>query len=83
MEYRELGETGLMASVIGLGTWVMGGWMWGGAEDRESLGTLRRAIDMGINLIDTAPIYAPIHPTQTSASSGTFGLPGRSTRGAL
>ncbi|MFQ5991434.1 MAG: aldo/keto reductase, partial [Nitrospiraceae bacterium] len=45
------------ASVIGLGTWVMGGWMWGGAEDRESLSTLRRALDLGVNLIDTAPIY--------------------------
>lgn len=57
MEYRELGTTGLSASVIGLGTWVMGGWLWGGAEDRESLATIRRAIDLGINLIDTAPIY--------------------------
>lgn len=57
MEYRELGSTGLKTSVIGLGTWVMGGWMWGGAEDRESLATIRRAIDLGVNLIDTAPIY--------------------------
>lgn len=57
MEYRELGNTGLRASVIGLGTWVMGGWMWGGAEDRDSLATIRRAIELGINLIDTAPIY--------------------------
>jgi aryl-alcohol dehydrogenase-like predicted oxidoreductase len=57
MEYRELGITGLSASVIGLGTWVMGGWLWGGAEDRESLATVRRAIELGINLIDTAPIY--------------------------
>ncbi len=57
MEYRELGSTGLKPSVIGLGTWVMGGWMWGGAEDRESLATIRRAIDLGVNLIDTAPIY--------------------------
>lgn len=57
MEYRELGNTGLQASVIGLGTWVMGGWMWGGAEDRDSFTTIRRAIELGINLIDTAPIY--------------------------
>ncbi|MFQ5931116.1 MAG: aldo/keto reductase [Nitrospiraceae bacterium] len=57
MEYHQLGETGLMASVIGVGTWVMGGWMWGGAEDLDSLATLRRAIELGINLIDTAPIY--------------------------
>ncbi|MEW6543553.1 MAG: aldo/keto reductase [Nitrospirota bacterium] len=57
MEYRELGVTGLKASVVGLGTWVIGGWMWGGAEDRESLAAIRRAIELGVNLIDTAPIY--------------------------
>ena len=57
MEYRELGETGLKVSVIGLGTWVMGGWLWGGADDRESMAALRHAIDLGINLIDTAPVY--------------------------
>ncbi|WP_447979368.1 aldo/keto reductase [Candidatus Nitrospira bockiana] len=57
MEYRTLGNTGLDVSVIGLGTWVMGGWLWGGAEDRESIGTIRRALELGVNLIDTAPIY--------------------------
>lgn len=57
MDYRELGRTGLKASAIGLGTWVMGGSLWGGAEDRDSIATIRRAIDLGINLIDTAPIY--------------------------
>ncbi len=57
MDYRELGQTGLKASVIGLGTWVIGGWLWSGAEDRDSLATIRRAIELGVNLIDTAPIY--------------------------
>lgn len=57
MEYRELGHTGLQVSVIGLGTWVIGGWMWSGAEDGESLATIRLAFDLGINLIDTAPVY--------------------------
>jgi len=57
MEYRTIGETGLRASVIGLGTWVMGGWLWGGASETESLATIREALDLGINLIDTAPIY--------------------------
>jgi len=57
MEYRTLGETGLQASVIGLGTWVMGGWLWGGANENESLATIREALDLGVNLIDTAPIY--------------------------
>lgn len=57
MDYRALGHTGLKPSVIGLGTWVIGGWLWGGAEDRESLATIRRAIELGVNLVDTAPIY--------------------------
>ncbi|MGH7256429.1 MAG: aldo/keto reductase [Nitrospirales bacterium] len=57
MDYREVPGTGLKASVIGQGTWVMGGWLWGGAEDRESLATIRCALELGVNLIDTAPIY--------------------------
>jgi aryl-alcohol dehydrogenase-like predicted oxidoreductase len=61
MDYRTLGSTGLRASVIGLGTWVAGGWMWGGADDGESLAAIRTALDAGINLIDTAPIYGHGH----------------------
>lgn len=44
-------------SRIGLGTWAIGGWMWGGADDAASVATLRGAIERGINLIDTAPVY--------------------------
>jgi aryl-alcohol dehydrogenase-like predicted oxidoreductase len=44
-------------SRIGLGTWAIGGWMWGGADDATSIATIRKAIESGINLIDTAPVY--------------------------
>lgn len=44
-------------SRIGLGTWAIGGWMWGGADDDRSVTTIRSALDRGINLIDTAPVY--------------------------
>jgi len=44
-------------SRIGLGTWAIGGWMWGGTDQNASIATIRRAIDSGINLIDTAPAY--------------------------
>ena len=44
-------------SRIGLGTWAIGGWMWGGADDATSIATIRTAIESGINLIDTAPVY--------------------------
>jgi len=57
MQYRPLGQSGISASVVGLGTWVMGGWMWGGADESESIRAIHAALDSGINLIDTAPIY--------------------------
>ncbi|HBS79595.1 MAG TPA: general stress protein [Pseudomonas sp.] len=44
-------------SRIGLGTWAIGGWMWGGADDDRSVTTIRSALERGINLIDTAPVY--------------------------
>jgi aryl-alcohol dehydrogenase-like predicted oxidoreductase len=57
MEMIGIAETGLVASRIGLGTWSIGGWMWGGADDRESIRTIHAALDGGITLIDTAPVY--------------------------
>src|SRR5271169_5371401 len=50
-------EASLTVSRIGLGTWAIGGWMWGGTDDQESVNTIRAAVDRGINLIDTAPAY--------------------------
>ncbi len=45
------------ASRIGLGTWALGGWMWGGADDDASVRTIHDALDKGVTLIDTAPVY--------------------------
>jgi aryl-alcohol dehydrogenase-like predicted oxidoreductase len=44
-------------SRIGLGTWAISGWMWGRTDDALSVATIRNALDAGINLIDTAPVY--------------------------
>jgi aryl-alcohol dehydrogenase-like predicted oxidoreductase len=44
-------------SRVGLGTWAIGGAMWGGSNDGESIKTIQHAVDVGINLIDTAPVY--------------------------
>jgi aryl-alcohol dehydrogenase-like predicted oxidoreductase len=44
-------------SRIALGTWAIGGWMWGGTDEHESIQTIHAALDRGINLIDTAPVY--------------------------
>ena len=57
MQYRALGDSGIRASVVGLGTWVMGGWMWGGTSDEDSIAAIHASLDHGVNLIDTAPIY--------------------------
>lgn len=57
MEHIAIGTSGIAASRIGLGTWAIGGWMWGGSEERESIATIEAAIDHGITLIDTAPVY--------------------------
>lgn len=45
------------ASRIALGTWAIGGWMWGGPDDKNAIATIHRALDLGINIIDTAPVY--------------------------
>jgi aryl-alcohol dehydrogenase-like predicted oxidoreductase len=56
-EYIEITGTHLIGSRIALGTWAIGGWMWGGTDERDSIRTIHAAFDQGINLIDTAPIY--------------------------
>ncbi len=55
MQQHLLGS--LSASVVGLGTWGMGGWMWGGADETSAIQAVHAAIDAGINFIDTAPAY--------------------------
>jgi aryl-alcohol dehydrogenase-like predicted oxidoreductase len=57
VEYITIPGTDLKASRIGLGTWAIGGWMWGGTDESESILTIHKAFDAGITLIDTAPIY--------------------------
>lgn len=58
MKYRKLGKSGIEASVVGFGSWAIGGWMWGGiGDEREAVMAIHAAIDSGMNLIDTAPMY--------------------------
>jgi Aldo/keto reductase family len=57
MRYRPLGKTGLSVSEIGYGAWGIGGSMWIGAGEDESVAALRRAIELGVNFIDTARGY--------------------------
>jgi aryl-alcohol dehydrogenase-like predicted oxidoreductase len=57
MEQVAIGGSALAASRIGLGTWAIGGWMWGGTDEASSIATIRAAVEQGITLIDTAPVY--------------------------
>jgi aryl-alcohol dehydrogenase-like predicted oxidoreductase len=61
MRYRALGKTGLEVSELGFGAWGIGGTMWIGADDDESLRALRLAIDRGVNFLDTAYGYGDGH----------------------
>jgi aryl-alcohol dehydrogenase-like predicted oxidoreductase len=60
MEYRELGKTGWKVSTISFGAWAIGG-TWGNVKDEESLAALHRALDLGVNFIDTADVYGDGH----------------------
>ncbi|MEF3405097.1 aldo/keto reductase [Agromyces sp. CCNWLW203] len=57
MRTRTLGASTIEASVVGLGTWAIGGWMWGGTDEAESVAAIRASLDEGVSLIDTAPAY--------------------------
>jgi aryl-alcohol dehydrogenase-like predicted oxidoreductase len=56
-ESFEIPGTRLRVARVALGTWAMGGWMWGGTDESAAIATIRAALDQGINLIDTAPAY--------------------------
>ena len=56
-EMTQLGQSDIQISTIALGTWAIGGSMWGGTDARDSIRTILTALNQGINLIDTAPVY--------------------------
>jgi aryl-alcohol dehydrogenase-like predicted oxidoreductase len=61
MKYRPFGKTGINVSEIGYGAWGIGGAMWQGATDNESMKALHKAVDLGVNFIDTALVYGDGH----------------------
>src|ERR1041385_6964526 len=64
MQFRELGRTRFSVSTIGYGAWGIGGKQWRGGTDDESIAALRRAIELGVNFIDTALAYGDGHSEQ-------------------
>ncbi|MEI7616421.1 MAG: aldo/keto reductase [Actinomycetota bacterium] len=57
MKFKKLGKTDISVSVIGAGTWGIGGTWWSGTDVKESVETIQTSIEQGINFIDTAPAY--------------------------
>src|ERR1700738_4208829 len=74
-EFVDIPEAQLKVSRVALGTWAMGGWMWGGTDQRESVATIHAALHQGINLIDTAPVYGfGVSEEIVGAALGAAGL---------
>ncbi len=67
VEYRELGKSGLEVSEIGFGAWAIGGDAWGPVEDDASIAAMQRALELGINFIDTADVYGDGHSEELVA----------------
>src|ERR1700674_3257224 len=57
MKFVDIPGTSMRVSRIALGTWAIGGWMWGGSNERDAISAIHAALERGINLIDTAPVY--------------------------
>jgi aryl-alcohol dehydrogenase-like predicted oxidoreductase len=57
MIYRELGQSGIQLSAITFGAWAIGGFMWGGSDEKEAINAIQHGYDLGVTSIDTAPIY--------------------------
>lgn len=57
MEFVDIPDTEMRVSRIALGTWAIGGWMWGGSNESDAISAIHAALDRGISMIDTAPVY--------------------------
>ena len=66
---RLLGSTGCDVSAIGLGTWSMGGRWWGKPDDKQSVRTIQKAVDLGIHFFDTADFYGFGHSEELLAKA--------------
>ncbi|MFG1429430.1 aldo/keto reductase [Xanthobacter sp. V2C-8] len=74
MEQIEIGSSGIKTSRIGLGTWAIGGWMWGGSDEKDAIATIRAGVERGITLIDTAPVYGFGHSEEIVGKALAGGL---------
>lgn len=57
MELRQLGLSNIKVTPIAFGSWAIGGWMWGGSDEKDAIKAVQTAVDIGMTTIDTAPVY--------------------------
>ncbi len=57
MNFNSLGNSNIKISKVSFGAWAIGGWMWGGSDEKDAIDAIASAIDLGMTTIDTAPIY--------------------------
>ncbi len=74
MHQRQLGSSGFSISTIGVGSWAIGGFQWGGQDDAASIAAIHAAVDHGVNWVDTAPIYGSGH-SETIVGRAVKALP--------
>src|SRR5258708_33442208 len=74
METSMIPDAPLAVSRVAVGTWAMGGWMWGGSDEAESIATIRAAVEQGINIIDTGPVYGFGQSEQVGATALAEGV---------
>lgn len=75
MEKRAFGRTGMEITAIGFGSWAIGGNAWGPQDDDEAVGAIKRALELGMNWIDTAAVYGLGHSEELVARA-LKGIPG-------
>src|SRR5258706_2162907 len=81
VERAAIADTGVEVSRIALGPWAIGGWMWAGRDDMESIWTIHAALDRGITLIDTAPVYGFGHSEEIVGKA--LSAPGQRSRAVI
>src|SRR5258705_13575133 len=64
LEFAGIPGTSLEVSRVAIGTWAIGGWVWGGSDEKESIETIRSAMDQGVTVIHTAPVYGLGRPEE-------------------
>ena len=69
VQMRSLGRSDVKVSPVIFGAWAIGGWMWGGTDERDSIDAIRASIDLGVTTIDTAAIYGMGHSEELVAKA--------------